>query len=266
MSDSKSAPQHPLCDYRPTLRDRLGAGETLTGLFLLTGSADVAEVCATLPLDWLLVDMEASPISKRQAVEMFRAITGSGVAPMVRVPYFEKHLVEHALDAGARGVLLPKVDGPERARALVDAACFPPAGTRGINPVRASGYFSDVPGYLEAADALALRMIQIESAEAVRNVGAITAVPGLDVAFIGCGDLAASLGQPGEVGGPRMKAAREAVLAACADSGVTPGIFAYGPELAAQYADEGFRFIAVGNDVKALRMGVDAMLGPLSRR
>ncbi|MBK7756274.1 MAG: hypothetical protein IPI35_07665 [Deltaproteobacteria bacterium] len=143
----------------------------------MSASSFLAEACSTLPLDWLMVDGEAGAFSKGDVLHMLQAMGGSDVTPMVRVSHLDRHTIEHALDVGAFGVLVPKVDTAEEA---VDAArfCrFPPRGARGINPVRASGYFSDVPGYLAAANARTLCMVQIESAQAVENVNAIAAVP-----------------------------------------------------------------------------------------
>jgi 2-keto-3-deoxy-L-rhamnonate aldolase RhmA len=150
-------------------------------------------------------------------------------------------------------VLVPKVDTPEQARAAARACFYPPKGERGINPVRASGYFTDIPTYLARANERTMCMIQVESREALGNAREIAATDGIDVLFIGVGDLAQSLGQPGVVTGPAMDDARARVLDACHEAGKVAGIFAYDIELACQYAEEGFGFVALGNELKAMR-------------
>ena len=85
----------------------------------------------------------------------------------------------------------------------------------------------------------------------------------MDVVFIGVGDLACSLGQPGVPDGPEMDDARHRVLAATRAAGKRPGIFAYSDQLACTYAEEGFELIAVGNEVKLFMNGCQEMTSAL---
>jgi 2-keto-3-deoxy-L-rhamnonate aldolase RhmA len=246
--------EHPLLDFRPSLRSRLtGPTAPAYGIFLLTGDSGLAEACGLTDLAWMVIDMEAGALSRRDVLHCLQALTGSRCAGLVRVPGHSREEIEHVLDLGAEGVLVPKVDTADDAAAAVRACRFPPDGTRGINPVRASGYFADVPGYLREANHRTLCLVQIESAAAVANACDIAKVPGVDGLFIGMGDLAASLGQPGVTTGPAMDKGRAAVLAAAREHGKVPGLFAYSLDLARQYAAEGFRMIGIGNEVKLLR-------------
>lgn len=244
---------HPLLNVNNGTKAKLDAGEKVFGIFLLSGSAMIAELCGTLPLDWLIVDMEASPVSKEGVMHILQALNGSNVTPMIRVASLDRHLVEHALDIGACAILIPKVENAEDAQQAAKFCRFPPVGCRGINPVRASGYFANVDQYLRLANDAMLCMVQIESVDAVSKANEIAGTPGVDVVFIGCGDLASSLGQPGIMTGEKMDRARQQILAATLGAGKVPGIFAYSLDLARQYATEGFQFIAIGNEIKALR-------------
>ncbi|MET7737582.1 aldolase/citrate lyase family protein [Streptomyces sp. NPDC005402] len=214
-------------------------------------------------MDWVVLDMEASPMTKQDALHMLQGLEGSTCAALIRVPFLDQHLIEHALDMGARGVVVPKVNTADEAERAVRACRFPPQGNRGINPVRASGYFSDVPGYLRRANAETVCVLQIESAEAVERADEIAAVEGADVLFMGMGDLSMALGQPTVMTGPAMDRARAAVLSAAHDHGKRAGIFAYSLELAKEYVAEGFDMIAFGNDIKLFREAVQASLGML---
>ncbi|MEU9103504.1 aldolase/citrate lyase family protein [Streptomyces xanthophaeus] len=249
--------RHPLLAPGPGLSevaDRTPA--PALGLFLLSGNSMIAELCGTLPLDWVVLDMEASPMTGQDALHMLQALTGASCAPVVRVSRLDQHLIEHALDLGAAGVMVPKVDTPAQAEEAAAACRFPPEGRRGINPVRASGYFADVAGYLATANARTSCVVQIESATALENAEAIAAVPGVDALFVGTGDLACALGQPGVMTGPAMDTARATVLRAARKHAKRAGIFAYTPELARQYAEEGFELIAFGNEIKLLREAI----------
>lgn len=241
---------HPLLRVSSPLRDLLAAGSQARGLFLLSPDSVFAEMAGTLGFDWAVVDMEASTMSKQDALHCLQALTGSGCSPVVRVPRLDRHLIEHALDVGAHAVLVPKVDTAEEAEASAAASRFPPEGERGVNPVRASGYFSNLPEYFQTANERTLCMVQVESVRAVRNVDEIAAVPGVDALFMGMGDLACAYGQPGDVTGEKLDGARAAVLNACRRHGKYAGIFAYGLNLARQYVAEGFTLLALGNDIK----------------
>lgn len=244
---------HPLGRMANPVKERLLRKELTLGLFVLSGSAMVMEACATLPFDWLLVDAEASPVSNETILHLLQVTAGSGVAPFVRVPCLDHHTIEHVLDLGAFGVLVPKVDSPAMARAAVEAAYYPPLGRRGINPVRASGYFADVPGYLRHANQRTACLVQIETCDGLARADEIAAVPGVDALFVGPGDLASALGQPGDVTGPAMDEATRVVLKAARNHGKAAGIFAYSTELAQRYVCDGYTFVAVGNDLKHLR-------------
>jgi len=249
---------HPLTTFRNPCKEKLQRGDITIGLFLLSANSMVAEACSTMALDWLIVDLEASPASHMELLAIFQSLNGSGLTPMVRVRAQDHYRIEQALDLGAKGILVPKIESGEMAARVAAACRYPPQGSRGINPVRASGYFAAVKEYLSTANESVLCMVQIESIEAVDRADEIAQTPGVDVVFIGCGDLASSLGQPGVVTGPKMDEARQRVLQAVTNAGKIPGIFAYSMDLARVYAKEGFRFVAIGNDFQALRDAVSA--------
>lgn len=254
---------HPLFERGNPVKAKIAAGEAALGLFILSGNTMVMEACSTMPLDWLLVDGEASPVTDEGILHLFQSVAGSGVAPLVRAPKLDQHAIEHLLDLGAWGVLVPKVSSPDEARAAVQAAYYPPLGRRGINPVRASGYFGDVPGYLASANERTLCLVQIETREGLASADEIAAVEGVSGLFLGPGDMASELGQPGDVTGPAMDDASARVLAAATRHGKVAGIFAYSVELACRYVRDGFTFVAIGNDIKLLRTALTADLSAI---
>ena len=98
-----------------------------------------------------------------------------------------------ALDSGARGVLVPRVSTAAQAAAAVKAARYPPLGERGVGPGRAAGYGYRIPEYLAGANAEIVVAVQVETAEGLANVEAIAATEGVDVVFVGPGDLSVSI-------------------------------------------------------------------------
>jgi 2-keto-3-deoxy-L-rhamnonate aldolase RhmA len=228
----------------------------LLGLFLLWGEPGIAELCGTLSVDFVVIDMEAGALGRPEVLRMVQALSGWPVSVLVRVPCHDQYAIEHALDIGADGVMVPKVNSAAEAEAVAAVTRFPPAGRRGVNPVRASGYFGDLPGYFATANESVVCVVQIETPTAVENVDEIAAVPGIDGLFLGMGDLAMALGQPADVTGVRMDEARARVLAAAGKHRKLSGAFAYGLDVARAYRAEGFDLLGVGNDIKLLREGV----------
>jgi len=51
---------------------------------------------------------------------------------MVRVPNAEYHFIARALDIGAEGLLVPRVESRQQVQSIVSWAKYPPIGTRGF--------------------------------------------------------------------------------------------------------------------------------------
>lgn len=227
------------------------------GLFLVSGSPLFAEAASLLGFDWVVVDMEAAPMTKVDSLHMLQAMSASSVFQFVRVPALDQHLIEHALDQGAHGIIIPKVETRDQAIAAADACRFPPVGSRGVNPIRASAYFTNLREYLADANDRTMCVVQIETRGGLESAAEIAAVVGVDAIFIGVGDLASSLGQAGVPDAPAVNEACAQILAATLAAGKVPGIFAYTNDLAQRYVEEGFKLIALGNEIK-LFMGAGA--------
>ncbi|OLR26826.1 HpcH/HpaI aldolase family protein [Bacillus cereus] len=247
---------HPLNEIRNVTRGKLLRNQTAIGLFHVSNNSMIAEACSMLPIDWLMIDLEASTATKESTLHILQALSGTKVSPFVRVPFLNKHYIEAFLDLGAHGILVPKIESREEAQEVVNAFYYPPSGNRGINPIRATGYFHNTDNYLSTANEEFLCMIQIESVKGVKNIEEIVNVPGIDVVFIGCGDLASSLGEPLNFTSQKFNDAINTVLEATLTAGKIPGIFAYNMELAKRYFYQGYRFIAIGNEIKSLTAGV----------
>lgn len=247
------------------IETKIRRGEASVGSFLLSASSVIAEAMANQAIDWLVIDMEASHASKQDLLHILQALNAYDVMPIVRVGYQNKHAIESCLDFGARGVMIPKVDTAAQAEAMANSCYYPPKGNRGVNCIRASAYYTRAKQYFDRANDVVLSIVQIESTESLDNVAAIAAVPTVDVLFMGLGDLAACLGQNGVITGDLMDAARRKVLTACREHGKIAGVFAPTMEYANQYLQEGFTFVAIGNDIKYLNMGLAQCLSKIKK-
>jgi 2-keto-3-deoxy-L-rhamnonate aldolase RhmA len=172
-----------------TTRERLAAGETLVGAFLNLGSPVAAEVCAHAGFDWLLFDLEHGAGTEAELIPTLQAI-GGRCAAFVRVEANERPRFARALDSGAHGVMVARVDSADDARHAGVVHALPPRGVRGIasmNRGKGWGFGAD--------DADALCVIQIETRGAVEEAREIAATDGVDVLFVGPSDLGAALGR-----------------------------------------------------------------------
>lgn len=251
----------------PTFRDSLAteqargaAGRPLAGMWVCTGSPLVAEICAGSGLDWLVVDMEHSPNGLESVLAQLQAVAAYPVTPVVRVPIGDVVTIKQVLDLGAQNLLVPMVSSVEAAEAVVEAVRYPPRGRRGVGSALArSAQWNRVDGYLEDADEHVSLFVQIETAEGVAAAGAIAAVDGVDGAFVGPSDLAASMGLLGRQSHPDVVAAVHRTFEAVRAAGKPVGVNAFDPALARAYVDAGASFVLVGADVTLLARGSEEL-------
>jgi 2-dehydro-3-deoxyglucarate aldolase len=199
--------------------------------------------------------MEHAPNDSASVEAQLRAISAAHLPsePVVRVPVAQGWLIKRVLDAGARTLMVPNIDNAAAAAQAVNYTRYPsaaaPDGQRGVAGfVRAAAYGMR-RDYLQTANAQIAVILQIESAQAVENIDAIAATPGVDCLFVGPGDLAASLGHLGDARHAEVQAAIQRIAEAAARAGIAAGIFAPDVASARQFRDAGFKFIALAGDI-----------------
>ena len=220
------------------------------GLWLSMANAYSAEVCATANYDWLLIDGEHAPNNVQTTLAQLQAVAPYAAQPVVRAVTADVPLIKQLLDIGAHNLLIPMIDTPEQARAMVRATRYPPGGIRGVGAAvaRASRWAQDGQ-YLETANDNVCLLVQAETQTALGNLQAICAVDGVDGVFIGPADLAASLGHRGLPSHPEVQAAIDNAIRTIVASGKAAGILTGDVALAKHYLALGARFVAVGIDV-----------------
>ena len=239
-------------------RKRCIAAERLVGTFAAIPHPVAIEVTAQAGLDFICIDWEHAQIARDAIENLVRAADVHGVPAIVRVPGHAPEAIAAALDSGASGVLVPRVSTAAQAAAAVAASRYPPEGARGVGPGRAAGYGYRIPEYLAAANSGVLLAVQVETAEGLANVEAIAATDGVDLIFVGPGDLSVSIGAVGSKGAPRLGNAIRTILAAAKQHGKSAGIFCAKPEDAARWAAEGATFFLLASDTMFLGAGVAA--------
>jgi 4-hydroxy-2-oxoheptanedioate aldolase len=233
-----------------SFRDRTLAGESLFGLFLDLSAPASAELCAAAGYDWLLVDLEHGAGTEADLLGMLHAIeVGGRATPLVRPQSGERIRIGRALDLGARGVMVPRLDAADQAREAVTYLRYPPDGIRGVaTRVRGAGLGAVAHADVKRLNERVVGIIQIESAGGLRDADAIAAIDGVDVLFVGPADLSHSLGIPGQFQHADYLGALDRVVAACRAHGKAAGILVYDPAVVPGLIERGFTFVGIGAD------------------
>jgi 2-keto-3-deoxy-L-rhamnonate aldolase RhmA len=193
--------------------DRLQA-RPLLGIWQHFPLPMISRLLARMGWDWVIVDMQHSAPTTETVYECVRTLAAGGATPIVRTSIGAPAEVQRALDLGARGVVVPMVNSAAEARAMAAAAKYPPLGCRSFGGDNAWHYGEQ---YYDTANDQTLLLVQVEHLDAVNDVEAIMATPGVDGCFIGPTDLAMSmgLGRGGFEDHPDHRAAIARTLAAC---------------------------------------------------
>jgi 2-dehydro-3-deoxyglucarate aldolase len=245
-------------------RSRLRAGELLIGTIVTSPSPENVEVLVAAGFDWLFVDTEHSPIDPADAQAILQA-AGERCPCLIRIPVCEEMWVKKALDIGAAGIIVPRVDVPEAAHRVVAWSKYPPAGTRGIGLSRAHRYGLNFNAYLACANERLAIVIQAEHAQAVDNIEALARVPGVDAIFVGPYDLSASLGVTGRMDDTALVHSVQRIKAACLEAGMALGIFGADAQAVKPWIEDGYSLIAVGTDALFMASAARGALAGLGR-
>jgi 4-hydroxy-2-oxoheptanedioate aldolase len=237
-------------------KKQLRAGQPKLGLFLNAHSPTVAEQLAHSGYDWLLVDTQHGPMGYEKLSAMLSGISNGGAKSMVRVGgYSDRPGIQQALDLGADGVLIPYINSAEEARQAVSCTKYPTTGTRSVYFPQRSMNKAGLLGYAGGANTNLIVALQVETADCIKNMAEIAAVPGVDILFLGQNDLCMSMGLyekyefPHMYTSPELGAATEKLVAEARKNNVILGLFLFGTARVGEFLDKGFTFISIGNDL-----------------
>ncbi|WP_460450038.1 HpcH/HpaI aldolase family protein [Alsobacter sp. SYSU BS001988] len=239
-------------------RAALQARRPLLGVWSMLNSVNATEALGWSGFDWLLIDGEHAPVSLHDAMAHARAIAATPTIPILRLAWNDRILIKQHLDAGFATIMLPYVQSADEARAAVDAMRYPPQGSRGVAAMHRASRYARFQDYVTRANDELFLIVQIETAAALERCEEIAAVDGVDAVFFGPGDLAASMGYPGQAGRPEVTQAIEAGLARCRAAGAYVGVLAPNDEISERHIQSGFDFVSVANDCALLFRNADA--------
>jgi 4-hydroxy-2-oxoheptanedioate aldolase len=217
-------------------KKQLRAGVPKLGLFVNSHSPTVVEQLAHSGYDWLLVDSQHGPMSYETLSTMLGGISSGGAKSLVRVGgYQDRPGIQQSLDTGADGILVPYINTAEEARQAVSCMQYPTAGTRSVYFPQRSMNKAGLLGYAGAANENTIKALQVETADCIKNIDEIAAVPGVEF--------------PHMYTSPELADATNKLVAAAKKNNVILGIFLFGTSRVGEFLEKGFPFISLGNDL-----------------
>jgi 4-hydroxy-2-oxoheptanedioate aldolase len=247
------------------LKHRIQQGETVHGCWINLGSALSTEIVGMAGFDWVLIDLEHGAGSEKDVLAQLQALNNSGTAALVRVESHEPSRISRVMEMGAQGIMCPKVNNAPEAKKVINGLHFPPLGNRGVaTMVRAAGFGKSFDEYYKDAKANLLGIVQIETVEALSHLDEIASVDGVDILFIGPGDLTMDMGIFGQFNHPRYIKAVEDIILAASKAGKVVGILFFDTHDYRRYHDMGIRFIGCGSDSVFLGNGAKEMVRKLN--
>ncbi|MQF48761.1 hypothetical protein FIM08_02520 [SAR202 cluster bacterium AC-647-N09_OGT_505m] len=227
------------------VKDVLKSGKTVIGT---SGSAfgDMAMLADT-GFDFLLFDTQHAPVEIKQLTPALQTMRGKKAAPIIRVSSNRADLICFALDAGARGIIVPMVNTKEEATAMIRACKYSPLGDRSNSGVRGEwGESKDYRSYMDMVNDELLIIPMIETQQAIDNIDEILSVAGIDILLVGPSDLSIELGVPLDYACDTYQRGLDKIAAACKSNGVVPGMYFIPPDMDPNFfVDKGFKFFTI---------------------
>ncbi len=237
-------------------KKQLREGTPKQGIFDNSHSPTVAEQLAHSGYDWLLIDTQHGPMGYETLSTMLAGVASGGAKSLVRVAgYHDRAGIQQTLDMGADGVLIPYINTADEARQAVSCARYPTSGTRSVYFPQRSMNKAGLLGYAGAANDNTILALQVETADCIKNIDEIAAVPGVDLLFLGQNDLCMSMGLyekykfPDMYTSPELADATNKLVAAAKKNNVILGLFLFGTSRVGEFLEKGFTFISLGNDL-----------------
>ena len=223
---------------------KLAAGKPVSVVAPTYSSPGLVELLGRQGYDMIFIDCEHGPPSWDAVEDMVRAAELCDVTPIIRVQSHDPSTITRALDRGAGGVQVPHVNTRAEAEAVVRHAKFAPIGHRGFAGGR-SAFGEKMHDYTRRANEETMVVVMLEELDALHNLDDIVKVEHVDVFFVAPGDLAQSMGHPGQMDHPAVQAAIDDAVKRIRAAGRAPGVLST-PATVRRYVELGALFLYVG--------------------
>lgn len=248
------------------LRLKLEAGETIYGTMSQDSrSPSISLIMEQAGCDFMFFDMEHGPNDISVVTDMVKVARGTKVVPLVRVPDDQYHLMARVLDAGAMGIMVPRVETREQVERIIENTHYPPIGVRGCSVPKGHNDFipQDVWEFTEQANKEPIIILQIEREKAIENIDELLSVDGVDACVLGPVDLSLSMGIRDKDVFAALEATIQTVLDSAKKQKVPCGIHIGNLDWLIEWDKRGMQVICYSNDIVFLRNGATAGISKL---
>jgi 2-keto-3-deoxy-L-rhamnonate aldolase RhmA len=237
------------------LKKNLKSGGHAVGTMLIeVRQLSILQMLANAGFDFVLIDTEHGPFSIETVADLCRTSRLVSITPIVRVPEITYARITQALDAGAQGVMIPRVTEPRHIHDALEMMKYPPVGKRGSVLMRGHTDFKaeSLADSLAAMNNETMLVVQIETRQAVDNLESLLSITGVDAALIGPTDLTVAYGKHGNVSDPEIQKTIDRTIAVCTKHGVAPAIHFNDLPSAQTWAARGMKMISYSSEVGML--------------
>jgi len=241
-----------------TLRELLNQGKPAYGTMIQdVRSSSIGQIMALAGCNFLFFDMEHGPFNLETIADMVRVTRLAGMTPLVRVPDAEYHLMCRPLDAGAQGIMIPRVETKTQVEHIIECTTYPPLGQRGCSVNKGHNDFAsqELWEFSQQANQENLIILQIERRRAVEGIEELLSVPGVGAVVIGPNDLALSLGIRSDDLLGALEEPIQHALEACLTRHIPCGIHIANLEWLAEWQRRGMQLLCYSSDINFLRSG-----------
>ena len=241
---------------RNKIKQFLKDGKTVVGTMVVEmRTAEIARMLNASGFDFIFVDLEHSSYGLETLTDIVLAAKSVGLVCLARIGDPQYHLIARTLDAGAQGLMIPRVETKETVTNILKSAKYPPWGERGFGPRSIVSNYENmsVGDRMVEQNEDTMVILQIEKKKAVEDIEELVNVKGVDAAIIGPQDLTISLGHPGDHHHPKYMEAVEKVMKACEKCGVASGLHTANMEDLLFWAAKGMRMLTFSSDSALLQ-------------
>ena len=152
--------------------------------------------------DFSRFEMQHTTLKFEDVEKMIAACPRAAATPILRIPDATETNIQHAVDLGVLGIIVPTVDDALEARQAAMFARFPPIARRSTGGGQAGSIWGPIipkpRTFRQTINDNMLVIVMIETQEGVKNALEIASQPGVDVVIIGNADFESFSGFPPE--------------------------------------------------------------------
>jgi 4-hydroxy-2-oxoheptanedioate aldolase len=237
------------------LKQKLEKGIPVIGTWSIIPSETTIDIISSTEIDFIIIDAEHGPISFEKAQTMCSICESNNVSPVMRIGSIDESNILRALDIGIHCLQIPNVKSVEDVERIINYSKYPPLGRRGFSPFTRAGNYSinNASKLSKNANNNTLLAINIEGAEAIRNIDSILEIDGLDIIFIGLYDISNYLGIPGEVNSKKVEKLLSEITNKINDKNKIAGTITTNKDDIKKYLNMGLKYIVHLVDCEILK-------------